>query len=32
MKAGFPGSVKEFESFLGTTSWKKVRTAGLLLV
>jgi hypothetical protein len=28
----FPGTVKEFETFLGTTSWKKVRNAGLLLV
>jgi hypothetical protein len=31
-KATFPGTVKEFETFLGTTSWKKVRSAGLLLV
>ena len=31
-KTTFPGSVKEFETFLGTTSWKKVREAGLLLV
>ena len=30
--ASFPGTVKEFETFLGTTSWKKVRRAGLLLV
>ena len=31
-KATFPGTVKEFEVFLSTTSWKKVRDAGLLLV
>lgn len=31
-KATFPGTVKEFEVFLSTTSWKKVRGAGLLLV
>jgi hypothetical protein len=31
-KSTFPGTVKEFEIFLGTTSWKKVRLAGLLLV
>jgi hypothetical protein len=31
-KATFPGTVKEFEIFLSTTSWKKVRKAGLLLV
>ncbi len=31
-KATFPGTVKEFEVFLSTTSWKKVRKAGLLLV
>ena len=31
-KATYPGTAKEFESFLGTTSWKKVRSAGLLLV
>ena len=31
-KTTFPGTVKEFETFLGTTSWKKVRAAGLLLV
>jgi hypothetical protein len=31
-KRTFPGTVKEFETFLGTTSWKKVRAAGLLLV
>jgi radical SAM superfamily enzyme YgiQ (UPF0313 family) len=28
----FPGTIKEFETFLGTTSWKKIRAAGLLLV
>jgi len=28
----FPGTAKDFEIFLGTTSWKKVRAAGLLLV
>ncbi|NOS80390.1 MAG: radical SAM protein [Nitrospira sp.] len=28
----FPGTVKDFETFLGATSWKKVRAAGLLLV
>ena len=27
----FPGSVKEFETFLDTSHWKKVRQAGLLL-
>ena len=32
MKTTFPGTDKEFETFLGTTSWKKVRNAGLLLV
>jgi hypothetical protein len=31
-KTTFPGAVKDFETFLGTTSWKKVRAAGLLLV
>jgi hypothetical protein len=31
-KTTFPGTVKEFEIFLGTNSWKKVRSAGLLLV
>jgi len=31
-KTTFPGTIKEFEIFLGTTSWKKVRSAGLLLV
>ena len=31
-KATFPGTVNEFEVFLSTTSWKKVRGAGLLLV
>lgn len=31
-KATFPGTPKEFEVFLSTTSWKKVRGAGLLLV
>jgi radical SAM superfamily enzyme YgiQ (UPF0313 family) len=30
--ASFPGTVKEFETFLSTTSWKKIRAAGLLLV
>ena len=28
----FPGTAKDFEIFLDTTSWKKVRAAGLLLV
>jgi radical SAM superfamily enzyme YgiQ (UPF0313 family) len=28
----FPGTAREFENFLGSTSWKKVRSAGLLLV
>jgi len=32
VKATFPGTVNEFEVFLSTTSWKKVRGAGLLLV
>jgi hypothetical protein len=31
-KTTFPGTVQDFESLLGTTSWKKVRSAGLLLV
>jgi hypothetical protein len=31
-KSTFPETVKEFEIFLGTMSWKKVRIAGLLLV
>ena len=31
-RAIFPGTAKEFEAFLSTASWKKVRTAGLLLV
>src|SRR5680860_24642 len=31
-KITFPGTVKEFESFVSTTSWKKLRSAGLLLV
>jgi len=31
-KTTFPGNAKEFEVFLGTTSWKKVRSAGLLLL
>ncbi len=31
-KTTFPGAVRDFETFLGTTSWKKVRKAGLLLV
>jgi hypothetical protein len=31
-KTTFPGTSQEFENFLGTTSWKKVRSAGLLLV
>ena len=31
-KTTFPGTIKEFEIFLGTTAWKKVRSAGLLLV
>ncbi|TKS59407.1 MAG: radical SAM protein [Nitrospira sp.] len=31
-KTTFPGTVKEFEIFLGSTSWEKVRSAGLLLV
>ena len=31
-KTTFPGTVQEFETFLGTTSWNKVRSAGLLLV
>jgi len=31
-KTTFPGTAREFESFLGSTSWKKVRVAGLLLV
>jgi len=31
-KTTFPGTAKDFETFLGTTSWEKVRNAGLLLV
>ncbi|MDO8356357.1 MAG: radical SAM protein [Nitrospirota bacterium] len=31
-KATFPGTAKDFETFLSSTSWKKVRSAGLLLV
>ena len=31
-KTTFPGTANEFEIFLGTTSWEKVRAAGLLLV
>jgi radical SAM superfamily enzyme YgiQ (UPF0313 family) len=31
-KTGFPGREAEFEDFLGSTAWKKVRAAGLLLV
>ncbi|MDH4187975.1 MAG: radical SAM protein, partial [Nitrospira sp.] len=31
-QATFPGTAKEFEHFLKSPSWKKVRAAGLLLV
>jgi radical SAM superfamily enzyme YgiQ (UPF0313 family) len=31
-KTTFPGTAREFENFLGSTSWKNVRSAGLLLV
>jgi hypothetical protein len=31
-KTTFPGTTREFETFLNSTSWKKVRSAGLLLV
>jgi len=31
-KTAFPGTARDFENFLGSTSWKKVRSAGLLLV
>ena len=31
-KATFPGTAKDFETFLSGTSWKKVRAAGLILV
>ena len=31
-KTTFPGTANEFEIFIGTTSWEKVRAAGLLLV
>jgi hypothetical protein len=31
-KATFPGTIEEFEIFLGTSSWKQIRAAGLLLV
>ncbi|MEO5955585.1 MAG: radical SAM protein [Nitrospiraceae bacterium] len=30
--ATFPGTAKDFETFLNSPSWKKVRSAGLLLV
>ena len=32
IKSAFPGTVKDFETFLCTKSWKHVRNAGLLLV
>ena len=32
MKTTFPGTSEEFEGFLGTTSWKKVHAAGLVLI
>jgi hypothetical protein len=31
-KTTFPGTANDFETFLGSPSWKKVRSAGLLLV
>jgi hypothetical protein len=31
-KATFPGSNRDFEAFLNSPGWKKVRAAGLLLV
>jgi hypothetical protein len=31
-KTTFPGTTREFETFLNSASWKKVRNAGLLLV
>jgi hypothetical protein len=31
-KTAFPGTTREFENFLCTPSWERVRTAGLLLV
>jgi len=31
-KTTFPGTEKEFETFLDTTAWEKARSAGLLLV
>ncbi|MDP2381263.1 MAG: radical SAM protein [Nitrospirota bacterium] len=31
-KPAFPGTAREFDSFLKTTAWKQVRAAGLLLV
>ena len=31
-KTSFPGTEKEFETFLDTTAWEKARSAGLLLV
>jgi radical SAM superfamily enzyme YgiQ (UPF0313 family) len=31
-KTTFPGTIREFSTFLRSTSWKKVRSAGLLLV
>ena len=31
-KTTFPGAAKDFETFLSSTSWKKVRAAGLILI
>jgi radical SAM superfamily enzyme YgiQ (UPF0313 family) len=31
-RSGFPGSAGEFDAFLETSSWRKIRKAGLLLV
>jgi hypothetical protein len=31
-KPSFPGTTREFETFLNSASWKNVRSAGLLLV
>jgi radical SAM superfamily enzyme YgiQ (UPF0313 family) len=31
-KTTFPGTAKDFETFLSSTSWKKIRAAGLILV
>jgi hypothetical protein len=32
VQVSYPGTAAEFATFLGTSSWKKIRSAGLLLV